>query len=81
MIWLEDARYVDDYRVFVRFNDGKESVIDFKNYILANPDGTIFEPLKKLENFRNLRFKPNTDTVEWANGADIAPERLYELAN
>jgi hypothetical protein len=81
MIWLEDARYVDDYRVFVRFNDGKESVIDFKNYILSKPDGTIFEPLKKLENFRNLRFNPNTDTVEWANGADIAPERLYELAN
>ncbi len=81
MIWVEDAKYIDGYRAFVRFNDGKESIIDLQNYISKKPNGTIFEPLKKLENFKTLKFNPDTDTIEWANGADIAPERLYELAN
>lgn len=80
MIWVENARYIDGYRAFVRFSDGKESIIDFENYIQSKPNGTIFEPLKKLENFQTLRFNPDIDTIEWANGADIAPERLYELA-
>lgn len=80
MIWVENARYIDGYRAFVRFNDGKESIIDFENYIQSKPNGTIFEPLKKLENFQTLRFNPDIDTIEWANGADIAPETLYELA-
>ena len=80
MIWLEDAKYMDEFRVFVRFNDGRESMIDLKNYIESKPNGTIFEPLKQLENFQTLRFNPDIDTIEWANGADIAPERLYELS-
>lgn len=80
MIWVVDARYMDGYRAYVKFNDGKESIIDFKDYIQSKSDGTIFEPLKKLENFQTLLFNPDIDTIEWANGADIAPERLYELA-
>ena len=32
MIWLEDARYVDDYRVFVRFNDGNLGKIGAGRY-------------------------------------------------
>ena len=79
MIWIEDANYIDEFRVFVRFNDGKEAVIDLKSYIESKPNGTIFEPLKKLENFKTLKFNPDIDTIEWANGADIAPERLYAL--
>jgi hypothetical protein len=81
MIWVVDARYMDGYRAYVKFNDGKESIIDFKDYIQSKSDGTIFEALKKLENFQTLLFNPDIDTIEWANGADIAPERLYELAN
>ncbi len=81
MVWVEDAKYIDGYRAFIKFNNGKESIVDFENYILSKPSGTIFEPLKQLENFKTLRFNPDIDTIEWANGADIAPERLYELAD
>lgn len=81
MIWVKDARYIGGYRAFVKFNDGRKSIIDLENYIKSKPSGTIFEPLKKIENFKTLRFNPDIDTIEWANGADIAPERLYELAH
>lgn len=43
MIWIENAHYIDEFRVFVKFNDGKEATIDLKNYIESKPKGTIFE--------------------------------------
>lgn len=80
MIWLVDAVYRGDYRVFVRFNDGKESEIDLENYIKSKNDETVFAPLKELDVFQTVRYDSDLDTIVWANGADIAPERLYEMA-
>lgn len=80
MIWLVDAAYRGDYRVFVRFNDSKESEIDLEHYIKSKNDETVFGPLKELHVFQTVRFDSDLDTIVWANGADIAPERLYEMA-
>lgn len=80
MIWLVDAAYRGDYRVFVRFNDGKESEIDLENYIKSKNEETVFAPLKDLHIFKTVHFDSDLDTIVWANGADIAPERLYEMA-
>ena len=80
MIWLEDAHYLGDYRIFVRFNDGKEAELDLENDIKSKDEGTIFASLKELVHFKTIHFNPDLDTIQWANGADIAPERLYEMA-
>ena len=36
----------------------------------------VFRPLKDLEYFKRFTIKFNT--IEWENGADFAPEYLYE---
>jgi hypothetical protein len=39
----------------------------------------VFEPLRDMAVFRQLRLDPDTHTVAWPNNADLAPEHLYGL--
>ncbi len=68
-----DARYVEDYRVWLKFNDGKSGEVDL-SYIVGC--GKVFQPHKDLKYFKN--FKIENDTIAWENSSDIAPETLYE---
>jgi hypothetical protein len=68
------AEYRGAYRIHVVFNDGVESTLDFSTWL----HGPIFEPLHDQEYFK--RFFVDGGTVAWPNGADIAPETLYERA-
>ena len=41
--------------------------------------GEIFEPLRDRRLFQQVHVNPETNTIEWPNGADLAPEFLYEI--
>jgi hypothetical protein len=75
LIWIINANYLKDYQIEIEFNNNKKGVVDFKQHL----DKKIFEPLKKIETFRN--FKLNSWTLEWENGADFSPEFLLENLN
>jgi hypothetical protein len=68
------AEHRGGFRVHVVFNDGSENTIDFEPWL----DGPVFEALKDPQYFQ--RFFIDGGTVVWPNGADIAPETLYEVA-
>ncbi len=40
--------------------------------------GEVFEPLNDPEFFQQASVNPETGTVEWPNGADVAPGFLHE---
>ncbi len=69
-----EGRYVKEYMIAVKFNDGMVKIMDFRPYIGR---GEIFSELKNKEYFK--RFFIDLNTVSWPNGVDVAPERLYEL--
>ncbi len=73
---LENARYVRDYTIRVKFSDGIEGDIDLSGELW----GEVFEPLKDSEVFRAFRLDKELNTVSWPTGADLAPEFLYEQA-
>jgi hypothetical protein len=66
------AEYRGGYRIRLTFNDNSSKTVDFTSWLT----GPIFEPLKEPEYFKT--FFLDGGTVAWANGADIAPETLYD---
>ena len=66
---------LDGYQLYLTFNDGVTKLVDLENELY----GEVFEPLKDRALFRQVAVNPETNTVEWPNGADFAPEFLYEV--
>jgi hypothetical protein len=73
LLWVKNAQYIDGYKIAVDFSNDTRKTVDLKNQLY----GEVFEPLKDLEKFK--RFKISDWTIEWDNGADYAPEYLYEI--
>jgi hypothetical protein len=68
------AKYIKDYTLLIRFSDGSEGEVDLEQDL----EGEIFEPLRKIPYFKNFTVNHELHTVVWPNGADLAPEFLYE---
>jgi hypothetical protein len=69
-----DARHAGGYRVWLRFADGLSGEIDLE----AELWGPVFLPLKEVAEFAKLHVEPDFGTIVWPNGADLAPEFLYD---
>ena len=57
------------------FNDGTRKQVDLFPLL----EGPVFERLRDPVFFSRVVLDPVAGTVVWPNGADIAPEALYEL--
>ena len=73
MLWVTKAEYTDGYKLLLTFNNNVTKLVDLKNSLY----GEVFEPLKDIEKFK--QFELSDWTIEWSNGADFAPEYLFEL--
>ncbi len=73
LIKVIEANHVRDYKIELTFNDGLKGIADLKNCFR----GPVFQPLKDVDYFKT--FSLNRWTIEWDCGADLAPERLYEM--
>ena len=57
----------------VVFDDGISGDVDFSEYIGRGP---VFEPFEDMSFFKKATIEGGT--ISWPNGADVAPETLYE---
>lgn len=73
MLRVIDVDYIKDYELLVTFNDGSKKMVDLKPYLI----GEVFGELLDKNNF--IQYGLTHVTIEWANGADLAPEFLYEI--
>ena len=72
MLEVTDARYVNGYKVHIALNDGTCGIVDLEKSLW----GTVFQPLRDLEEFRKFSVSPHLHTIIWPNDADFAPEYL-----
>lgn len=73
MLRVVDVDYIRDYELLVTFNDGSKKKVDLKPYLT----GEVFGELLDKDKF--IQYGLTHVTIEWANGAGLAPEFLYEI--
>jgi hypothetical protein len=74
MLNVTAVRHLRDYVLWLRFDDGREGKVDLR----AELDGPVFEPLRDVALFGQVSVHPELGTIVWPNGADFAPEFLYQ---
>lgn len=68
-----DVEYLHDYTMELEFNNGEKRIVDFRPLLV----GKLREQLLDYDNF--IQFGLTDWTLEWYNGVDFAPEKLYEI--
>lgn len=69
---INRAKYLEEYKIRMWFNNGEVRDVDLAHSL----KGEVFEPLRDKKQFQHFSIRFNT--IEWENGADLAPEYLYE---
>jgi hypothetical protein len=66
-----------EFSLRVAFVDGTTGEVDMRNF-LSGPQatGTVFEPLRNPSVFAQVSAVMGA--VQWANGADLAPDAMYD---
>ncbi len=73
IVLVESFEKLGEYRIRMRFTNGQEREIDLAPYL----HGPVFQPLlMNRELFETIHIEGGT--IAWNNGADVAPETLYE---
>lgn len=75
VLHVDSVQALEGYNLRLEFSDGAVKDVDLSLELY----GEAFEPLKEIGFFRRVAVNPGTGTIEWPNGADFAPEFLYEI--
>lgn len=66
-----------DFRLRVAFVDGTQGAVDMRAFLQhGKVTGTVFAPLREPSFFRQVRVEHGA--VTWPNGADLAPDAMYD---
>lgn len=72
---IAEVRYLDHYRVFLRFTDGRAGDVDLAPLLLDFKG--VFAPLRDTNYFARVELNAELGTIVWPNGADLDPDVLH----
>ena len=75
VLHIIEAEVCGPHALALTFDEGTHKCVDVSPLL----DGPIFEPLRDPSYFARVVLDPVAGTVVWPNGADFAPEALYDL--
>lgn len=76
LVNITGVEVLGSYRLRLTFADGTVGDVDFG----ARQWRGVFEPLGDPAYFARVAVDPELGTIAWPDGADMAPEPLYEEA-
>ena len=75
LLHIQEVEVVGDHLLRLRFSNDTGKVVDVRPLL----EGPMFSSLLERENFAQASLDPTAKVVTWPNGADLAPEALYQL--
>lgn len=70
------AKFINGYTLELVFNDWQKGRVNFEKYFQQG----LLKELLDQKKFREFKIDADLGTIVWPNGADIAPETLYQEA-
>ena len=70
--YIEKVETTAPFTVLIQYKTGEKRLFNAENYLT----GEIFIPLRDEKLFN--QYKISFNTLEWPNGADFAPEFIWE---
>lgn len=78
LLSVQRVEHLTAYRLRLTFSDGLIKDVDFSHHWDAL-FGPVFQPLRDPHFFVQVSLPPESETIEWPNGADLAAEYLYAI--
>jgi hypothetical protein len=75
IIHITNAKVVGSHSLELTFDNGVQKRVNLRPELY----GPIFEPLRDPSFFAKAFVDPDSRTVTWPNGADFAPDFLYQM--
>jgi hypothetical protein len=75
---ITSVEIVHGYRIRLDFDDGRRGEVDLAPFLGR---GGFEAMTRDRALFEGVRVDPELGTIVWANGADMDPDVLYELAH
>ncbi len=70
-----ELNVLDNYRIWLKFNDGAEKIINFRLFLGKGFTSDLLD----YEKFKKVFIEPGGG-IAWENGYDFCPNYLKELA-
>ena len=74
MFKIVEAKARPRYRLWVRFEDGVEGEVDLSELVGKG----VFKRWENEQEFNKVYIDPETWTVAWPGGIDLAPDALHQ---
>ncbi len=72
------VKYIKEYIIYVKFEDGTGGEVDFRNVIQSVKP---YHTLSDINLFKKVEIHPEIKVICWENGLDYDPIILYYKAN
>ena len=73
---LKEIKVLDEYKIFVRFEDNRQGTVDLSGLI---SQGGVFDSIKNPTVFKQAYINKDWAILCWPGDIDIAPETLYNF--